>query len=230
MSNTKSRVRLIFIRHGQSEANLLSETICGQNIPSRLSPLGCEQAVLLGKRLKYQKINFDYILCSNAMRAKQTAEIALQLTNMDVSKLILSDALLEQSQGDWEGKNRYLCYTAEIMTRMSDLHIEFSSPNGESIRMVQKRAIEFLEPYIERAKQQSIEENREISIAIFGHANCTRSILQYYLETNARYSWLIGQENTSITEILFNEHGTAMVKVNDAAHLTFPIPDLSEEK
>ncbi|CAF0793056.1 unnamed protein product [Adineta ricciae] len=229
MTTANSRVRLIFIRHGQSEANKVFELICGQSISSELSSLGREQAILLGKRLKYQKLNFDYILCSTAMRAKQTAELALKLTDMDLSKLVLSDALLEQSQGDWEGKNRYLCYSADIMTQMNDLHIEFTPPNGESIRMVQKRAVNFLKPYIEQAKQRSIEETREISIAIFGHANCIRSIIQYYLELNPKYTWLIGQQNTAMSEILFNEHGTALVKVNDAAHLTFPIPGSSEE-
>ena len=106
MINTNCRVRLYFIRHAQSEANLVFETICGQNISSVLSPLGNEQSILLGKRLKYQNIKFDYLFCSTAMRAKQTAEIVLKIMNVDASKLVTSSALLEQSQGHWEGMNR----------------------------------------------------------------------------------------------------------------------------
>ncbi|CAF4475775.1 unnamed protein product, partial [Rotaria magnacalcarata] len=50
MTNPMARVHLYLIRHGQSEANLVSTYICGQNISCSLTPLGKEQAFLLGKR------------------------------------------------------------------------------------------------------------------------------------------------------------------------------------
>jgi broad specificity phosphatase PhoE len=158
--------------------------------------------ILLGKRLKYQNIKFDYIFSSTAV-------------------------ILEQSQGIWEGLNRQSCYTDEIIQQMNEVHIEFSAPKGESLRMVQKRGVEFLEPFIEQAKQQSIEEKREISIAIFTHGNFIRSVLQYYLQSTPRHARLMGQNNTAITEVLFNQYGTSLVKVNDTGHLTFLIPELS---
>jgi broad specificity phosphatase PhoE len=145
--------------------------------------------------------------------------------NIDPSRLIPSSTLLEQSQGLWEGGNRVSFYTSEVMQQMKDLHIEFSAPNGESIRMVQKRAVEFLGPIIEQAKKQSILENREISIVIFTHANLIRAVLQYYLQSNPQHTWLLGQDNTAITEILLNQYGTSVVKTNDSAHLTFLIPE-----
>jgi broad specificity phosphatase PhoE len=228
MTNLPSRVRLYFIRHGESEANLTFGIVCGQNISSPLTPLGNEQSILLGKRLKYQNIKFDYLISSTAIRAQQTAEIALKIMEIDTSKLIISDALLEQSQGMWEGMNRKLCYTNGIIKQMGELHIEFSAPKGESLRMVQKRAIEFLEPIIEQAKKQSIEENRETSIVIFTHGNLIRTVLQYYLQSNPKHAWLIGQNNTAITEILLNEYGTSLVKVNDSGHLAFLIPESPE--
>jgi broad specificity phosphatase PhoE len=220
-------VRLHFIRHAESEANLNPTIIGGQTIPSALSPLGNEQAVLLGKRLKYQNTQFDYIFSSTAVRAQQTAKISLDIMGIDTSKLITSDALLEQSQGIWEGLNRQSCYTDEIIQQMNEVHIEFSAPKGESLRIVQKRGVEFLEPFIEQAKQRSIEEKREISIVIFTHANFIRSVLQYYLQSTPKHAWLIGQNNTAITEILFNQYGTSLVKVNDSGHLAFLIPELS---
>jgi broad specificity phosphatase PhoE len=230
MANLTYRVRLYFIRHAESEANLNLTIIGGQIIPSPLSPLGNEQAVLLGKRLKYQNTKFDYIFSSTAVRAQQTANIALEIMGIDISKLITSEALLEQSQGMWEGLNRQSCYTDEIVQYMNEVHMEFSAPNGESLRMVQKRGVEYLEPIIEQAKQRSIEEKREISIVIFTHANFIRSVLQYYLESIPRHAWLIGQNNTAITEILFNRYGTSLVKVNDSGHLTFLIPELSTKE
>ncbi|CAF1336482.1 unnamed protein product [Rotaria magnacalcarata] len=225
MTNPMARVHLYLIRHGQSEANLVSTYICGQNISCSLTPLGKEQAFLLGKRLKYDNMKYDYLLCSTAVRAKQTADIALEIMNNDPSKLITSNALLEQSQGSWEGLNRRECYTDEIMQKLDKLHIDFSAPGGESIRMLQKRAIEFLKLYIEQAEQQSIKENREVSIVAFTHANLIRAVLQHYLQSDPKYTWLIIQNNTAISEILFNEHGMTLVKVNESAHLNFLIPE-----
>ncbi|UJR34662.1 hypothetical protein I4U23_027439 [Adineta vaga] len=228
MTDTHAQVRLCLIRHAQSEANLTKQTLCGQNISCVLTPLGHEQSVLLGKRLKYQNASFDYVLCSTATRAKQTAEIVLKIMDIDFSKVILSSAFLEQSQGNWEGVSRCLCYTSDVMKQMNELHFEFIPPEGESLRMVQKRAIDFLEPYIEQAKQRSLNEKREITIVIFTHANFIRAVLQYYTQSNPRYAWIIGQANTAITEILFYQHGISLVKVNDSAHLLFPIPETSK--
>ncbi|CAF4900791.1 unnamed protein product [Rotaria sp. Silwood2] len=126
--------------------------------------------------------------------------------------------------------NRLECYTDEIMKKMDKLHMEFSAPNGESIRMVQKRAITFLEFYIEQAKKQSIEENREISIVIFSHVHLIRAVLQYYLQSNPKYTWLIKQNNTAISEIVFNQYGISLVKVNDTGHLKFLMPESLEKK
>lgn len=225
MTSPTSRVRLYFIRHAESEANLIGSIICGQNIQSALSPKGNQQAILLGKRLKYQKTKFDYFFSSTAVRAQQTAEIALKIIGIDLSKLITTSTLLEQSQGMWEGQDRESCYTNDIMKQLNDLHIEFCAPQGESLRMVQKRAIEFLEPFIEQAKKQSIEENREVSMVIFTHANLIRTVLQYYLQSTPNHAWLIGQNNTGITEVLFNQYGTSLVRLNDSGHLTFLIPE-----
>ncbi|CAF1629366.1 unnamed protein product, partial [Didymodactylos carnosus] len=209
-----SLVRLYFIRHGQSEANL-TLNVCGQAISSTLTSLGKEQSTLLGKRFKYENMKFDYMLCSTATRAIQTANIALEIMNVDTSKLITSAELLEQSQGIWEGINRSSAYTLEILQQLSQLHIEFCPPEGESTRIVQKRAIAYLDPYIEQAKKQSLIESREISIVIFTHANLIRAVLQYYLQSNPQHAWLIQQNNTAINEIMFNKHGTSLVKVND---------------
>ncbi len=230
MADLTYRVRLCFIRHAESELNLNLTIIRGQSIPSPLSPLGNEQAALLGKRLKYENPKYDYIFSSTAVRAQQTAKIVLGIMGIDTSKLITSAALLEQSQGIWEGLNRQSCYSDEIIKHMNEVHMEFSAPKGESLTMVQKRGVEFLEPIIEQAKQRSIEEKREILIVVFTHGNFIRPVLQFYLQSTPRHAWLIGQKNTAITEILFNRYGTSLVKLNDSGHLTFLIPELSTKE
>ncbi|CAF1562827.1 unnamed protein product [Rotaria sp. Silwood1] len=187
MSPKLFQVRLYIIRHAESEIKAASTHICGQNIPC--------------KRLKYQNIKFDSILCSTVVRAERTAEIALKTMNIDISKLIISSELLEESQGSWEGMSRALAFTPEVIQQWNELHFEFCPPNGESKRMVQKRALAYLEPIIEQAKNKN----------------------------NPKYAWLIKQNNTAINEILLNEHGISVVKVNDDSHLRFLIPEMQNE-
>ena len=149
--------------------------------------------------------------------------------NIDISNLIISSELVEQSQGIWEGMSRALAFTPEIIQQMDELHLEFCPPNGESKQMVQKRGITFLEPIIEQAKNESIIENREISIAIFTHSNFITSVLQYYLQSNPKHAWLIRQNNTAINEIVLNNRGISLVKVNDDSHLIFSIPEMQSQ-
>ncbi|CAF4242283.1 unnamed protein product [Adineta steineri] len=166
------------------------------------------------------------MLSSTAIRTIQTATTALETMNLDVSKLIVTPELLEQSQGQWEGLDRKSPHILEAIDEMRRLQIEYCAPEGESLRMVQKRAITYLEPLIERAKEQSIIENREISLVIFTHGGLLQSVLQYYLQSKLCDAWLIQQHNTAINEILLNENGVSLVKVNDYGHLIFSIPEL----
>ncbi|CAF1331839.1 unnamed protein product [Rotaria sordida] len=125
--------------------------------------------------------------------------------------------------------SRGLAFTPEVIQQWNELHFEYCPPNGESKRMVQKRTLAYLEPIIEQAKNQSLRENREISIGIFTHGNLIQSILQYYLQSNSKYAWVIQQNNTAINEILLNEHGISAVKINDDNHLRFLISEMQNE-
>ena len=225
MTDEKFRVRLILVRHAQSEANLLHHLICGRSSSSALTPHGENQSILLGKRFKFEKFQADHFLCSSAVRAKRTAEIILQNLQVDLNRLIVSDELVEQSQGQWEGLNRAEKYNDEVLQQMKQFHVEFCTPEGESMRMVQKRAVDFLEPWIKQAKEKSIQEKREIRLLVTTHANLIRTVLQYYLDTSPQHAWLIDQRNTAINEILFDQLGTSLIKINDFAHLTLTIPD-----
>lgn len=55
-----------------------------------------------------------------------------------------SDALVEISQGQWEGCLQSEVYTQEIVSLMDRTQPDFSAPSGESLRQVEFRMIEFL--------------------------------------------------------------------------------------
>lgn len=246
MDQISFQVSLYLIRHAQSEINLNYSIICGQSNSAPLTDLGFQQSILLGcvfeqilvlfystlsscfligKRLKYENIQFDHLLSSSAIRTRQTAQTVLDQLHIDSSRLIFTEAFLEQSQGDWEGSNRRDTYNEQVLREMSEKILDFTPPNGESMRIVQKRCIDYLQTFLDQAKQQSIEQKRIIRIAVFTHGNTIRGLLQYFLQTEPKYSWLPEIHNTSITQITFNQHGIVLSKTNDDAHLILTIPD-----
>lgn len=78
-------MRIVFIRHAEKEE-------IGED--SNLTKKGMVQAKKLGKRIKKEKIKFDYFYCSNLNRAKQTAEI--------ISKEIKIKPKIEQSLNEFK--------------------------------------------------------------------------------------------------------------------------------
>ncbi|OAY74412.1 hypothetical protein ACMD2_26991 [Ananas comosus] len=55
-----------------------------------------------------------------------------------------NDALIEMSQGQWEGCLRSEIYTPEMINLIEKAQPDFSAPSGESLRQVGFRIIEFL--------------------------------------------------------------------------------------
>lgn len=55
-----------------------------------------------------------------------------------------SEALVEMSQGHWEGCHRSDVFTPEIQGLMERFQPDFSAPSGESLRQVEFRMVQFL--------------------------------------------------------------------------------------
>ncbi|CAF0737739.1 unnamed protein product [Didymodactylos carnosus] len=216
--NQSYKVRLFLFRHAESQSNIKRDIIAGQANEVDLTDLGCKQAQLLGKRLKIEKLIFDQAYTSTAVRTKRTAEIALTEAQLSLPDNAVED-LCEQSQGDWEGIHRHEIYTPQTIQKMEVLNFDHSAPNGESLRQVQRRALKFLNPLIDRAKKESIKQNRSITIGIFSHGGTIRSLIQHFIQSNPKTAWLISNENTAINEFVIDPRGTMCVRVNDVGHL-----------
>jgi broad specificity phosphatase PhoE len=222
-------VRLLLIRHGESEFNLSPHLIGGQTNSAALTLKGQFQAKRLGIRLANEAIQFDEIYSSTAVRAFETARISLSECShwrsvhrpsqpLIIPPVVQREEFLEQSQGDWEGQERAKVYTPARIAEMAQSHIRFQPPNGESLQMVQDRAIKVLQPAIEQGKTKSITLKRPYSIGLYAHGGTIRTLLQHYLGLEERFTWLLHQDNTAINEILFDARGIAGVRINDAAH------------
>ncbi len=75
-------MKLLLVRHGESEHNAR----INDNEDSLLTKRGERQAEYLGKSLKKQKIDINYIYSSNLKRSKQTAEIISKIINVPIKK------------------------------------------------------------------------------------------------------------------------------------------------
>jgi len=91
----------IFLRHGESEANL-KDIFQGQS-ESNLTERGKMQVSLLGERWKAEGRQFDAIISSPLLRAKQTAEIIQQKLNCPLE---LDPVWKERDTGKLTGMNR----------------------------------------------------------------------------------------------------------------------------
>ena len=209
---------IYFIRHGESESNATPGLAAGTNFDAPLTKLGHQQAKLLGKRFKNDKINFDKVYCSTLTRAIQTTEnifLGMESPNNSFQKV---PAIIEQQVPGWRGIPIEEAYAGETMAYMMEKGRDFVGPDGESIREVQKRATNWLEDEL-IYNRKLCRDPQTLTVAIIGHGNTMRSIFHYIMGFDQRLIYKIGVDNTSISRFLFNAKGWSVVCLNDSSHL-----------
>ena len=209
---------IYFIRHGESESNATPGLAAGTNFDAPLTKLGHQQAKLLGKRFKNDKINFDKVYCSTLTRAIQTTEnifIGMESPNNSFQKV---PAIIEQQVPGWRGIPIEEAYAGETMAYMMEKGRDFVGPDGESIREVQKRATNWLEDEL-IYNRKLCRDPQTLTVAIIGHGNTMRSIFHYIMGFDQRLIYKIGVDNTSISRFLFNGKGWSVVCLNDSSNL-----------
>jgi broad specificity phosphatase PhoE len=92
--------RIIIIRHGESEANVLGDN--SDNSETKLTELGMKQAEITGKfLLKYYNIKSIY--SSHFVRCKHTSKILADELKIPENNIVYTDALVEASNGILDG-------------------------------------------------------------------------------------------------------------------------------
>ena len=127
---------LILIRHGETDWNR-QEIWQGQtDIP--LNETGEQQALAMAQRLQDQGI--QAIVSSDLRRAKRTAEVLGEMTNLPV---LLDERLREINLGDWEGLHisAILAQYPDLFRRRELDPWRIAVPNGESALQVRSRAL-----------------------------------------------------------------------------------------
>jgi probable phosphoglycerate mutase len=200
-------MRLIIIRHGESEWNRIGR-YQGQ-LDAPLSELGLHQAEALAERLKNEPI--DAIFTSPLQRAAKTAEaIARYHPRLQVET---SPALLEIHHGDWQGMLAH-----DVLARFGPGLQEWrvsptrsQMPNGESFSNILKRVLDF--------KEHLCQEFSNKNVLISTHDVVVKILVADTLGMNMDRINRIWVTNASISVIEYGNDLPYLVSLSEACHL-----------
>jgi broad specificity phosphatase PhoE len=166
-------MKLYFVRHGESEANLLNE-FSNRGVKHGLTVKGREQALQLAQNLK--SVSITAIFASPILRAQQTAEI---LARASGGTYQIADALREYDVGILEGKSDPASW--QIYWEVSNAWLAHRDwdrriAGGESFRDIERRFI----PFITELRQTY--QSPTDAIVLVGHGGTYRCMLPLILQ------------------------------------------------
>ena len=133
-------LKLYFVRHGQSAANLCESFY--DDAEAELTMFGKGQAMGVGEELKEMNVGFTAIYCSPYERARATCEIALQYADMKGREVKYDDRLVERGFKGLYGRN----ITHEQYVELYDYDSDLSEEMGvETLDHLEERARSFIE-------------------------------------------------------------------------------------
>ena len=161
-------MKLYFVRHGESTANLLRE-FSNSGFRHPLTEAGVEQARIVARRLSGLQV--ERILSSPVMRAVQTAQI---LAKVLLAPLQITEALREWSVGIYEGTTDPVGW--ELHRQVQELwfsHQQFDSrmPGGESFHDIRNRFVPFIEGLVSGGRDS------DRNIVLVGHGGLYMAML-----------------------------------------------------
>ena len=212
------RCEFYFIRHGESESNATPGLAAGTNFDAPLTDLGAAQATLLGERLRAEGIKFDLVYSSSLVRAIRTARLMLDAMGEPERDYPKVEAIMEQQMPGWRGVPIEEVNTPEIMLYRAAKGPDFVPPQGESLRMVQRRISGWLEREI-IYNESLASKPQDLTIAVVGHGQSSRCLFQYIMGFRDSLLMQLAIDNTSVSRFIFDRRGWSVVRINDASHL-----------
>jgi broad specificity phosphatase PhoE len=138
-------MRLIFTRHGESEANVL-RILSNRGLPHGLTEKGREQAMQLAQRLAGENVMALY--ASHILRAQQTAQIVSERIGLPI---ITSTVLRDFDCGEMEGRGdaaAWAAHHAVIAAWRERKDYDARIPGGESYNDIRARFVPFVDEVI----------------------------------------------------------------------------------
>ena len=189
----KQGLRLLLVRHGETEWNRMSRFQGIKDIP--LNDNGRQQAQKAADFLK--DIPIDFAVSSHLSRPKETGEIILQYhSEIDIQT---EKDLEEISHGLWEGM-----LESEIEADYADLLAQWKvkpetvqMPEGENLQQVWDRAIKCWLKVVE----ENLESGELKTGLVTAHDAINKVIICYLLGLETANFWNIKQGNGAVTVI-----------------------------
>lgn len=178
--------KLFIFRHGQTTDNLEHDFSGVHDVD--LTPAGIEEARNIGEKLKNEKATVAYQ--SNQIRSKHTLELVLGILYKEL-EIVTDSRIRERDYGELTGLNKDEIKKIDpkdfaLWHRSYDV----APPNGESIKDVEVRVLEFLNEVIPTWKNNDI-------VFISAHANSIRPLRRYFehltIEEMCTYEYTPGQ-------------------------------------
>ena len=218
MIHADFKCEFYFIRHGESVSNATPGFVAGRDYDAPLTEKGLTQARLLGARLRSEGIGFDRVYSSSLARAAQTTRTMLDAMGETDREFPKVEALIEQQVPGWRGVPQEEIDTPENLAYRRGKGAHFVGPQGESMRVVQRRVSNWLEDEI-IYNESLTGRPLTLTVGIVGHGNAYRALFQYIMGFDERFLWRIALDNTSISRFVFDRGGWRVVALNDSTHL-----------
>ncbi|MET0573958.1 MAG: histidine phosphatase family protein [Pedobacter agri] len=193
-------LKVYLLRHGETAYNADGNRYCGRT-DIELTTKGLRQAKFVFEQLRDTKI--DAVYSSPLFRAKRTAEIASG--EWDV---FIDERLIEVDFGNWEGKTKeeFIAENAEPWDNwMSDPETSRAGETGESGAEIVSRVASFFDEMIAKHQNQTI--------MVVGHNGINRLFMASKLGMPLKNYRQLAQQNSSLTEIEFDDNGVMTLKL-----------------
>ena len=201
-------VKLILVRHGESEYNTKRCFTGHSNIA--LTSLGVRQAELTARYLK-DHFRVDAIYSSDLQRAYNTAVPFATAADLPIH---CDSALRETNVGDWQDRlydDIVVEYPREIEA-YHDRKLDFRFPNGENSADVYARASHALEQIAKRHDGETV--------AVFSHGGVIRTLCRKWMGLKPeQFHQAPLITNASITLASYNEGCAALLQISYDQHL-----------
>jgi len=165
------KLHVSIFRHGETYYNK-SKRFTGW-INSGLTPRGISHVKAIAEKLR--KKTFQIAFKTSLSRSSDTLKIVLKY-HPECKRVVVDDRMIERSYGDLQ---RRFHKTVIKQYGKRQFHIWHRSydvppPGGESIRMVEKRVLSFIDDLIILMKKE------RVNVAVSAHGNSMRPFRRYF--------------------------------------------------